>query len=176
MTKVLVFFAVAVSAVAQQNFDFKLLDKVGANAKESSNITLDGDTLKMASNFFGDKGKDPSLKPLLDGLKGVYVRNWEFGKAGQYDAADLEPLRTYLKNEKWNKIMDIKEEKETNEIYVLPLPNEQMGGLAIISAEQKEVAVVFISGVMKMSDVGKLSGNLGIPDIRLDHGGKKSDK
>jgi hypothetical protein len=37
------------------------------------------------------------------------------------------------------------------------------------------VTVVFISGVLNMSDLGKLSGNLGIPDIQLNNDGKKSD-
>jgi hypothetical protein len=175
MKNVLILLAVAIPALAQQNFDFKSLDKIGANAKESSNINLDGDTLKMASNFLGDKG-NASLKPVMDGLKGIYVREWKFEKPGQYDPADLEPLRAYLNNAKWNKIVDVKDAKETSAIYVQPMPNDQLGGLAIISAEAKEVSVVFISGLMKTSDIGKLGGNLGIPDIRLDHAGKKSDK
>jgi hypothetical protein len=69
----------------------------------------------------------------------------------------------------------VKEAKETSEIYLQPLPNNQLGGLAIISAEPKEVSVVFIAGVLNMSDVGKLGGNLGIPDITITHGGKKSE-
>jgi hypothetical protein len=179
MKRALIVLATALSAatltlLAQQPFDFKMLDKLGANAKESTNITLDGNTLKLASSVLGD-GKD-SVKSVVNGLKGIYIRNYEFEKEGQYNAADLEPLRTYLKSGQWNKIVDVKETKETSEIYVQPLPNDQLGGLAIISAEAKEVSVILISGVLKMSDVAKLSGNLGIPDITLTRGGKKSDK
>jgi hypothetical protein len=162
-------FAAAIPALAQQTFDFKLLDKLGANARESTNIALEGDTLKLATSFLGDS------KGSLKGLTGVHVRSFEFAKANQYNDADLAPLRAYLKTPQWSKIVDVKESEESSEIYLKPLPNDQLGGLAIISAEPKEVTVVFIEGVLNMSDLGKLSGNLGIPDIKYEHGGKKSD-
>jgi hypothetical protein len=173
MKKALILFAAAIPALAQQGFDFKLLDKLGANAKESTNITLDGDMLKMASSFLGDDKH--SIKALVDNLKGVYVRSFEFEKEGQYSESDLAPLRAYLKSPQWNKIVDVKEAAETSEIYLQPLPNNQLGGLAIINAEPKEVSVVYITGVMNMNDVARLSGNFGIPEIKLPNGGKKSD-
>ena len=61
MKTTLILFAATFSAFAQQSFDFKLLDKLGANAKESTNITLDGNTLKMATNLIGD-----GLRRLVD--------------------------------------------------------------------------------------------------------------
>lgn len=164
-----VFLAAAISALAQQNFDFKSLDKLGANATESTNITLEGDTLKLATSFLGDE-KSP-----FRNLTGVYVRSFEFAKPGQYKEADLAPLRAYLKTLQWTKIVDVKETEQTSEIYLQPLPNNKLGGLAIVNAEPKELTVVFISGVLNVSDIGKLGGNLGIPDIRYEHGGKKSD-
>ena len=163
-----ILFAAAIPAFTQQGFDFKSLDKLGANASGSTNISLEGDTLKLATGLFGgDKGP-------LKNLTGVYVRTFEFAKSGQYNEADLAPLRAYLKTLQWPKIVDVKESEETSEIYLKPLPNNQLGGLAIISAEPKEVTVVFISGVLNMSDLPKLGG-LGIPDMVYEHGGKKSD-
>jgi len=167
MTWILI--AAAIPALAQQNFDFKSLDKIGANARESTNITLEGDTLKLATSIFGgDSGP-------LKNLTGVYVRSFEFDRTGQYKEADLAPLRAYVASLKWTKIVDSKEADETSEIYVKPLPDNKLGGLAIISAEPKEVTVVFIAGSLNMSDIPKLSGNLGIPDLPTERGGKKSD-
>jgi hypothetical protein len=168
MKTALILFAAAIPALAQQNFDFKQLDKLGANATESTNITLEGDTLKLAISFLGDD------LGLLKNLTGVYVRSFEFEKPGQYKEADLAPLRAYLKTLQWTKVVDVKETDETSEIYVHALPNNKLGGLAIVSAEAKEVTVVFIAGTLNLSDIGKLS-DLGIPDIKLEHGGKKSD-
>jgi hypothetical protein len=167
MKTALLLFATAIAASAQQRFDFKVLDKLGANATESTNITLDGNTLKLASNFLGDDKDNESVKAVVKKLKGVYIRSFEFAKPGQYREADLAPLRAYLNTPKWSKIVDVKEANETSEIFLQPLPEDQLGGLAIISAEPTEVTVVFIEGVLSMSDIGKLSGNMGIPEIKL---------
>jgi hypothetical protein len=174
MKKALLLLAAALPAFAQQNLDFSSLDKLAAKAKESTNITLDGDTLKLAGNFLGDD--NASLKPVVDNLKAVYVRSFEFDKAGQYADADLEPLRAYIKSLQWNKIVDTKEDKETSEIYVKPLPNNRLGGLAIINAEPKEVHVIYITGDLSRSDLARLDGNLGIPDMKFLHEEKKSGK
>jgi hypothetical protein len=164
MKSALILMAAAIPALAQQNFDFKLLDKLGANAKSSTNITLDGTLLKLAANLVARSG-DPD-KSIIRGLTGIYVRSYEFEKPGQYTEADLEPLRAYLRSGQWSKIVDVKEAtKEASEIYVQALPNDRLGGLVVISAESKEVSVVFISGTINASDVAKLSGNFGIPDL-----------
>lgn len=171
MKLALLLCAAAVPALAQQTFDFKSLDKLGENAKETTNITLEGDTLKLANSFLGND--NPSLQSIVKNLKGIYVRNFEYAQTGQYAAAGLAPVRAYVASLHWSKILDVKETSETTEIYIDAKPNNRLGGLALISAEPKEVTVIFISGDMDLNDVGKLSGNLGIPDMKLDHGGRK---
>jgi hypothetical protein len=173
MKKVLVLCAAALPVLAQLSFDFKSLDKLGANAKESTSISLDGDMLKAAGGLVGDQ---ESVKPLLEKLKAVYVREFKFAKPGQYDEGYLAHFRTYMKSLQWSKIIDVKDEKESTEIYAQIPSKGQTGGFAIISAEPMEVSVVFISGPINMDDFGKLSARLGIPEMTLDHGRKKSDK
>ena len=168
MRAALILLAASIPALAQQNFDFKLLDKLGANATESTNITLEGDTLKLATSFLGDD------KNAFKNLTGVFVRSFEFAKAGQYRDADLAPVRDYLKGLQWPKILDVKEDGEWTQIYMRGLGDGRLGGFALVSAEAKEVTVIFISGVFNMSDLGKLSGDLGIPSAVLEHDGKKS--
>lgn len=164
-----ILFAAALPALAQQPaFDFKSLDKLGANAKESTSINLEGDALKAAAGLIGDKFRN---------LTGVYVHTYEFAKTGQYNVQDLEPVRAYLRTLNWTKIVDVKESDETSEIYMQPLPDGKIAGLAVVVAEPKEVTVVFLKGTLDPSDLKKLGG-LGIPDIpnvTLDHGGKPSD-
>ena len=158
-----ILFAAAVPAFAQQAaFDFKTLDKLGANAKDSTSINLEGDALKAAVGFLGDK---------LGNLTGVYVHSYEYAKKGQYNPQDLEPVRAYLRTLNWTKIIDSREDDEVSEIYMKPLPNGKIAGLAIVTMEPTEVTVVFISGEINLADLKNL-GNLGIPDITLDHGGK----
>ncbi len=172
MMKRIVFgIAVALSfvpALAAQEFDFKALDKIGANASSSTNITLDGDTLRMAAGFLGGvQDKDAAnVKSLVANLKAIYVRSYEFEKPGQYNEADLAPLRAYLKQPAWKAIIDVREKQESTQVYLLPSPNNKLAGVAGVSTEPTQVTIVYVNGTLEMSDLQKLSGTMGIPDIR----------
>jgi len=176
MKKTFALLALALPLIAQEGFDFKTLDKLGANSRNHTNITLDGDMLKLASGFLGSGKDSDSLKPLVDSLKGVYIRSFEFDRDGQYNEADLDPLRAYLKQMQWNRIVESREGKEVSEIYLQTRSASRVGGLAIIAAEAREVTVVYISGDIKPEDIQKLSGTMGIPDIRQELLDRKKDK
>ena len=164
-----------------QDFDFHTLDKLAAVAKSSTNVTLNGDMLKLAAGFLGsDNDKDAaSLKSLVANLKGVYVRSFEFDKPGQYAESDVAALRAYLKQQKWTAIVEVKEDKEWTQVFVLPTANNtKLGGLAVVSTEPTSLTVVYIDGSIAPADLEKLSGNLGIPEIKgLDgkSGNQKGD-
>jgi hypothetical protein len=164
-----------------QDFDFHTLDKLAAVAKSSTNVTLNGDMLKLAAGFLGsDNDKDAaSIKAMVASLKGVYVRAYEFDKPGQYSEADVVPLRAYLKQAKWSAIFEVKEDKEWTQIFVLPTPNNtKLGGLAVVSTDPVSLTVVYIDGSIDPADLEKLNGNLGIPEIKgLDDklGNQKGD-
>lgn len=164
-------------ALFAQEFDFKSLDKVGAHAKSSTNLNLDGDTLKLASGFLGSGGNDKdddAVKGLVANMKAMYIRDWKFDKPGQYDDKDLEPLRTFLKP--WKTILDVRDNGESTQICVKPAADNKNGGFALISAEPKEVSVIFIDGTLGLGDLQKLSGVMGIPDIKRLEDGKSADQ
>jgi hypothetical protein len=60
------------------------------------------------------------------------------------------------------------EDKEHTEVY-LHSENDKIVGIAILSAEPRELTVVAISGPINLEDLDKLGGNLGIPHLP-DHG------
>jgi hypothetical protein len=158
----------AIPALSQQTFDFKSIEKLGEHAKSSTNIALEGDTLKMAAGLLGDENSG-----FAKNLKSVHVHSYEFDKEGQYKPADLAAVRAYVKSLNWFKILDVKEDNEATEMYIQAPRNNQPGGFALIAAEPKEVTVIVISGNISLSDLGKLE-NLGVPNAVLDHSGKKS--
>lgn len=158
--------AAAIPALAQQSFDFSSLDKLAAGAKESTTISLEGDTLKAATSMLG-----PEMTETMKNLKAVHVRSFEYAKEKQYRPADLAPVRAWVASLKWSKIVDVKEESETDEIYFQPGAN---GGIAIITAEPTEVNVIVIQGSVTLDDISKLK-NLGVPSAVVNHGGGKSD-
>ena len=164
MKKLIIFAALSLPLAAQEGFDFKTLDKLGANSKNTVNVTLEGDMLKMAAGFLS--GKDNAdFKSLVDGLKGIYIRTWEFRRKGLYNEADLAPFRAWLKLSKWNRIVESREEDQISEVYLLPQTGGKLGGVAIIAAEEKQVTVVYLNGTLNPEDIAKLSGNMGIPSL-----------
>ena len=166
MKTFLVLTILTINAAAQQGFDFKSLDKLGANARNSTNVTLDRNMLKLAANFLGTDEESRSVRSLVGNLNGIYVRVFSFAKAGQYNEGDLAPFRAFLAAPRWNRIVEAKSERDSSEVYAQPLPNGQLGGVAIISLEATEVTLVYIDGVINPADVGKLSGTMGIPNIK----------
>lgn len=178
MKKILFTLGLALPLFAQPPFDFKALDdKFDPLTEERTKVTLDGDSLRLATHFLGmsDDKDAEALRSLTANLKGVYVRTWEFDREGKYSKADIEPFRAYLKARQWSKIVESQSGKEISEVYIQPLPNDRFGGVAIIDAEPRELTVVYINGAMNLSDLDKLEGNFGIPDVDLN-GGKKPPK
>ena len=159
-------FAPVLSA---QDFDFKTLDKLAAIAKSSTNLTLDASTLKMAAGFLGGGGdKDAAaIKSLVANLKGIYIRAYEFDKPGQYSESDVAPLRAYLKQPRWKAVLESKDGTEWTQVFLLPTANDaKLGGLAVVSTEPTSLTVVYIDGALSPEDLDKLSGNLGVPEIK----------
>lgn len=150
-------FALAIPLAAQQGFDFKSLDKMGAKARDSTNITLEGDSLKLAANFLGNDKDAESLKSLVANLKSINVRSWEYERDGMYKDADLDPFRAYLRTAQWPKIVEVKENGESSEVYLKSGDASRNGGIAVISAEPQELTIVFIEGAISVADLAKLN-------------------
>ncbi len=139
------------------------LDALAAKATESVNITMDPATLQMAAKFLSQPGQ-AETKQLLSGLKAITVRSFEFDKEGQYRVEDLAPIRTQLRAPDWSKVIEISEKTEKVEIYSRT-QNGQVSGLAVLSAEPKELTVVYIDGNIDLAGLAGLTGNLGIPRL-----------
>ena len=97
--------------------------------------------MKLATSFLGDDSSPLRKSDRSD------VRSFEFAKAGQYNEADLAPLRAYLKTLQWNKIVDVKETDETSEIYLQPLPNNQLGAGDCLGRAQRGDGCVHIGQI-----------------------------
>jgi hypothetical protein len=154
---------IACAALGQQ-LDLSRLDGLAAKARESANVNLDADKLRMLSGFVEDK--DKAAQKLLSSMRGVYVRSFEFDASGAYNQADLEAIRAQLKGPNWVRVIEVKERDESAEVWFYS-DGGKPGGLAVIAAEPKELAVVNIVGPIDLQTLGKLAGSMGIPNIRL---------
>ena len=172
-----ILFSAVTAAAWGQTLDLSSLDKLGDKAKEVNTVTLDQNLLHLAAGFLNDKDKDQqAAKALVNGLKAIYVRNFEFSSKDQYSMADVEPIRKQIHALGWSRIVESREKNDdgtTREIDEVYINTGAGGGLAIISAEPKELSVVYIDGSLKLEDLQKLH-RFGVPDI--DVGGGNSDK
>jgi hypothetical protein len=157
-------FALAPALVCGQSVKLDTLDKLAEKASDSVTISLDGNLLQLASRFLSNDDPDQAqIKKLVASLKGIYVRNFEFDKVGEYQASDLEPIRGQLKDPKWKNIVQVR--GHDNADVLLRQENEHViSGLAVIVAEPKELTVVYIDGPIDMDGLSKLAGNFGIPE------------
>jgi hypothetical protein len=153
--------------------DFKLpasLDKLAAKAVESVDVSLDGALLKMATGLLSGKNAEESkMKDLVSGLRGIYVRSFEFDKEGQYSAEDVEAIRSQLRAPGWSRIVGVvsKKDGETAEVY-LRIEGDHTSGLVILAVEPKELTVVNIAGTIDMKRLSDLGGHFGIPKIDVE--------
>lgn len=154
----------AATAFAADPLDLSSLDKLASKARESANVTLDQEKLRLAAGFMGDDKDDQAMRTTISNLKGIFVRSFEFDSTGAYSQADLEPIRRQLKSAAWSKVVDVKEKDETAEIY-FNIENGQMNGIAVLAAEPKEVTVVHISGKIDPKMMQQLGGKFGIPNV-----------
>jgi hypothetical protein len=104
---------------------------------------------------------------MIANLKGIYIRAYEFEKPGQYSESDIAPLRASLKPPKWKAILESKDGSEWTQIFLMPTANDsKLGGLAVVSTEPTSLTVVYVDGELNPEDLHKLSGNMGIPEIK----------
>ncbi len=156
------------------------LERLSAKASEVVDVTMDANLLQLASRFLSSKDKDDAqVKKLIGGLKGIYVRSFEFEKAGEYQDSDIEPLRTQLHTPAWSRIVGVRSHKagENSEVYV-KTEGGKIGGLAILVTEPKELTIVSIEGSIDPDQLSELGGHFGIPKIENDsqHKSGKSGK
>jgi hypothetical protein len=139
------------------------LDRLSDKAKETVNVNLDESLVQQASAM---GGADAKALEVLQGLRGVYVRTFEFDSPGAYTDNDVEAIRSQLKAPGWSRIVSVREKGELTEIYVWnEAPSAGAGGLAIIAAERQELTVVNLVGKVNLAQLGALSGTLGITKI-----------
>lgn len=154
--------------LSAQDLDLRTLDRLGANAKSNANITLNTAMLRLGAAFLSSDGDSDAeaVKSLIGKLRAIYIRSYKYDVPGQYSEADLAPLRAMLSQPKWMAVVDVKEGKDTNQIYFLAGPNDKLAGVAVITLQPTKVNIVYIDGELDPADIAKLSGSMGIPEIR----------
>ncbi len=161
--------AASATAAAQDRGRIRLesLDALGAKAAETANINIDGILIRFAGSFLSDKEADEKeVKELISGVRGIYVRNYEFKAAGQYMEGELSQIRSQLAGPGWSRVMSFRgrgEEMSDAEFYVAR-EGDRVEGIVVLAAKAKEVTVINIVGSVDLEKLQKLADNIHIGD------------
>jgi len=148
--------------------------ELAARASNVTEVTLGKNMLAFAAKFMNGKDQDETAtRHLIEGLEGIYVREYEFDKEGQYSIEDMQKLRSYFETSDWSPIVR-ERQKRTGEStdVMIKMVNGDPHGLFVLDAEPKELSIVLILGPIKMEDLHKLSGIGGLGVLGdIDTGG-----
>jgi len=167
---VLVVLCACATALAQNpRIQTSQLDALAAKASETVDVNIDGSLMQLAAKFLSSKDADEAkVKELVNGLKGIYVKSFTFESEGAYSEADLEGIRSQLRNSAWNKLVNVNSKKEGSvEVYLME-SGSQISGLAVLASGPKEITVVNIVGPVDLEKLSALEGMLGVPELGIE--------
>ena len=161
--------AVQISQAQTPRLQLNSLDHLAAKASETVDVSIDERLIQTAIKIFKDEDPDErEIKKLVSGLKGIYVKSFEFEKEGEYTTADLQAVRVQLQDPAWSRIVNVSSKKEGNIEVYLRMLNDQIIGLAVLSAELKELTIVNLIGQVDLEKLTKLEGRMGVPELGIE--------
>ena len=170
---ILLFLVPGTALVHAQDLPGRLkinLDKLAGRASESVEISIDERLLRLAAKLLSSSTpNEAKIKELVAGLKGVYVRSYEFDQANSYSNSDVDEIRAQLRAPGWSKLVGVRSRKEGENVEVFTMLNgNSVVALAIIAADPKELTLVNIVGPIDLEKLSQLEGQLGIPHLGLE--------
>ncbi|HEY3136823.1 MAG TPA: DUF4252 domain-containing protein [Blastocatellia bacterium] len=164
-------FATA-SAFAQDpaKIDMSHLDRFADRADKVIDVTVDGQLLRLAASILNEKRSpdEGKIKELILGLKGIFVKRFEFEKEGEYTMADVDSIRSQLNAPGWTRVANVRSKRAGNYDVVIMSEGSVIKGLAVLAAEAKAFTVVNIVGPVDLAKLSELEGKFGIPHFGLE--------
>jgi hypothetical protein len=142
-------------------------DSVNITIGQGPLISLDASLLAAAARFLDSaQPEDRTVKEIIAGLQGVYVRSYTFDHAFVYPASAMESMRKQLHTACWQSIVSVHKSQEQSgvDIFVCQL-QQRTRGLAIIAIEPRELTIVNIVGAIDLEKLHRLEGHFGIPRL-----------
>lgn len=95
------------------------LDRLAPRAVETVDIQIDERLLQVATKYLsGTEPNEAKVRELVRGLKGIYVKSFEFAEEGAFTEADLKSVRAQLRAPGWSRIIEVRSRREEENIEV----------------------------------------------------------
>lgn len=141
--------------------------QLAAHASNVTEVTLGKNMLAFAAKFMNNDDKNSvATRRLIEGLDGIYVRDYEFEQPGQYSLEAIENLRKQFASPEWTPLVHERDRKsgETTDV-MMKMVNGESQGMFVLSAEPKELSIVLILGPIRMDELGALKGLGGLGEL-----------
>lgn len=166
------FLFTAITANAQDaKLRFDNLNYLEQKARDVVEVNIDGKMLDLAKRVLA-KVKDQDANKVgqaISGLKGIYVRVFNFENENEYNLADIEMIRSQLQTPGWEKLANVRSKRNNQKIDVYTMfTGDTMSGVAVVISESKSVAIVNVVGPIDIDLLAELGGKLNIPNIEIE--------
>jgi hypothetical protein len=155
------------------------LERIAPKATKTLRVDVDGIMLKLGKAMLDDDDPDEkTVKEVIEGLRGVYVRSYQFDSAGEFKDDDLATLREQLRAPGWSRLVDVQargEDFDGAEVYAMTAGG-RVESMAVIISAPKHLVVVNVVGAIDLDKLMRLEGSLGIPRIHVGRGNKGGAK
>ena len=169
----LTFLLVSATAVNAQDahLRFEKLNSLESKALDVVEVNIDGKLLDLAKRTMAKVNDQDAQKigQAISGLKGIYVRVYNFEKEGEYDIADIDEIRQQLQAPGWERLANVRSKRNNQKVDVFTMfTGDAMSGVAVVISESKSVALVNVIGPIDIDLLAELSGKLNIPKIEIE--------
>lgn len=163
--------AVAAANAQDARLRFEKLNSLESRAADVVEVNIDGKLLDLAKRVM-TKNNDTDAKKIglaISGLKGIYVRVFNFEKENEYSVADVDEIRQQLQSPGWEKLANVRSKKNNQKIDVYTMfAGDVMSGAAIVISDSKSVALVNVVGAIDIDTLAEIGGHLNVPKIEIE--------
>jgi len=173
------FATIAANGQDPARLHFDKLNGLDTKARDVVEVNIDGKLLDLAKRVTAKVNDEDAKKvaQAISGLKGIYVRVYNFEKEDEYNVADVDEIRNQLNAPGWEKLANVRSKKNNQKVDVFTMfTGDVMSGVAVVISESKSIALVNVIGPIDIDLLVELSGKLNIPKIDIDTSAKPKPK
>ena len=133
------------------------LNRLAEQSKETVDVTVDSSMLKETAGFLAGKGADSEkVHELIEDIRGIYVKSFQFDVPGAYTENDIELIRRQVSGSGWSRVVGVRQKQEMTEIYFFR-DGDVSGGLVVIAAQARQLTVVNIVGRVDLASLSAIA-------------------
>lgn len=153
---------------------FPNLSGLASKATNSVDISLDPSLIGLASRQAGTGANAAAVQAAVSGVKGIYVRSFQFAADHAYPSSDVEQVLRQLEVGGWTKLVSVHNAVPRKDVDVCLLKRgDRVEGLVIVAAEPRQLTIVNIVGSISLAQLSQLQGKFGVPNLPVAQQGSK---